>query len=101
MNTELRKNVKNEFEKDFFMFMNNAAFGKTMENVRKYRDTNLVANEARRNYLVSEPKNHTFFFKKLISHRNKKNTPQIFINKPVILVLTISEMSEIIVHEFW
>ena len=60
MNTELRKNVKNEFEKDFFMFMNNAAFGKTMENVRKYRDTNLVANEARRNYLVSEPKNHFF-----------------------------------------
>ena len=101
MNTELRKKVKNEFEKDFFMFMNNAAFRKTMENVRKCRDTNLVANEARRNYLVSEPKNHAFFFKKLISHRNKKNTSQIFINKPVTLVLSISEMSEIIVNEFW
>ena len=64
-----KKKVKNEFEKDFFMFMNNAAFGKTMENVRKYRDTNLVANKARRNYLVSEPKNHTFFFIKRIHHR--------------------------------
>ena len=39
--------------------MNNAAFGKTMENARKHRDIKLVTREGRRNYLVSEPNYHT------------------------------------------
>ena len=38
--------------------MNNAVFGKTMENVRKHRDIKLVTDK-RRNQLVSEPNYHT------------------------------------------
>ena len=57
--------------------MNNAVFGKTMKNVRNHRDIKLITIEARRNYLVSEPKYHTrkiFSENLLSSNENKKDT---------------------------
>ena len=55
MKTKLGKQAKNDFEKDFFKLINNSVFGKTMKNVRKHRDTNLVTAGKRRSQLVSEP----------------------------------------------
>ena len=59
MNTEFRKEAKNEFEKDFFKLMINTVFGKSMENVRNHRDIKLVTTDEKRNKLVSEPNYHT------------------------------------------
>ena len=68
MNADLRKKAKNDFENDFFKFINIEIFGKTMENMRKHRDINLVTPERRRNYLVTEPNYHTtnFFTESLL-----------------------------------
>ena len=70
MNTDLRKKAK----KDFCNLMNNAVFGKAMENVRKHRDIKLVPTKRRRNYLVSEPDYHTtkFFTENLLAIQMKK-----------------------------
>ena len=75
MNTGLRKEAKNEFEKDFFKLMNNSVFGKTVENVKKYRDIKLVTTDEKRNKLVSEPNYHTTkrFSGNLLAIKMKKN----------------------------
>ena len=59
MNTELRNQEKNYFEKDFLKLMNNSVFGKCMKNVRKHRNIKLVTTDKRGNQLVSEPNYHT------------------------------------------
>ena len=67
----MRKKASNDFEKDFFKLMNNAVFGKTMEN---HWDIKLVKMDCKRNKLVSEPNYHTM---KLI----KENLPIIEMKK--------------------
>ena len=74
MNTKLRTNGKNDFEKDFFKLVNNAVFEKTMVNVRKHRDIKLVTTNKRRNQLGSEPNYHTkkYFPEDLLAIEMKK-----------------------------
>ena len=55
MKTKLRTEAKNDTAKDFFRLMNNAVFGRTLENVRKHRNINLEARNKRKSYLVLEP----------------------------------------------
>ena len=75
INTKLRKEAKNEFEKGFFKLMNNSFFRKTMENVRNHRDIKLVTTDKKkRNKLVSEPNYHTtkLFSENLLATEMKK-----------------------------
>ena len=101
MNTELRKIAKNDFEKDFFKLMNNAVFGKTMENVRKHRDIKLVITDKKRSKLVSEPNYHTMnYISEDLSIIEMKIT-KVKMNKPIYLGLLILEISKLLMYEFW
>ena len=81
--------------------MNNSIFGKTMENIRKYRDIKLVTTDKRRHQLVSEPNYHTtkWFSENLLEIEMKKI--KVKINKPVYLGLSIIEISKTLMYELW
>ena len=101
MNTELRKIAKNDFEKDFFKLMNNAVFGKTMENVRKHRDIELVTTDKKRSKLVSEPNYHTVNYISENLSVIKMSRTKVKMNKPIYLGLSILEISKLLMYEFW
>ena len=100
MNTELRTNAKNDFEKDFFKLMNNSIFGKTMKIVRYHRDIRLVTTDKRRRILASEPNYHsTKYLSKdlLIMEMNKV---EVKMNKPIYLGQAILDISKTLMYEF-
>ena len=80
--------------------MNNAIFGKTMENARKHRNIKFVTTERIRNYLVSEQNYHTtkFFIEHLFAIEIIKT--QVLMNKPVHLCLSILDLSKTVMYEF-
>ena len=101
MNTELRKLAPNDFQKNFFKLMNNAVFGKTMENIRKHRDIKLVTTDKKRSKLVSEPNYHTInLISEDLSIIEMKET-KVKMYKPIYLGLSILEISKILMYEFW
>ena len=101
MNTELRKLAKDYFEKDLFKLMNNAVFGKTMENIRKHRDIKLVTTDRKRNTLVSEPNYHTMNYISEDLSIIEMNKTKMKMNKPMYLRLSILDISKILMYEFW
>ena len=89
MNTKLRTEAKNDLEKDFFKLMNDAVFGKTMENVRKHRDIKLVTTDERRNQLVSEPNYNTTKYSSEDLSANEMKRTKVKMNKSVYLGFSI------------
>ena len=101
MNNELHINAKNEFEKNFFKLMNNAVFGKTMENVRNHRDIKLVISDKRRSILASEPNYHLSkrISKDLMIMEMRK--VEVKMNKLIYLGQAILDISKTLMYEFW
>ena len=101
MNTELRKNAKNEFEKDFYKLKINSIYGKTVQNDRKDRDIKLVTTEAKRNKLASEPNYHSTkcISKHLLVMEMKKT--EVKMNKPIYLGQAVLDLSKTLMFEFW
>ena len=101
MNTELRKEAKNNFEKKFYKLMNIALFGRSIMNVRRHRDINLVTDDKKSYKLASMPNYYTTkqFSGNFLAMEMKK--ANIKINVQIYIGFTILEVSKTVMWEFF
>ncbi|XP_066157649.1 uncharacterized protein [Euwallacea fornicatus] len=103
LNTKLRSQANSNFAKNLFKLMNNAVFGKTMENIRKHRIVKLVNNWDLRygaKNLISNPNFHSVvkFSEQLVAiELNKSN---LIFNKPLYIGMCILDISKLLMYEF-
>ena len=101
LNTYLRSQAKNNFEKDFFKLMNNSVFGKTMENIRNRVNVKLVTSEEQLRKLAAKPNFKgppKIFNENLVSVHMKKTS--LTMNKPVYLGMCILDLSKTLMFDF-
>ena len=65
--------------------MNNAVFGKTMENIRKDRNIKIVPTDKKRNKLVSEPNYHIINYISENLSLIEMNKTKVKMNKPILM----------------
>ena len=103
MNTEFRKQAKNDFEKNFYKLMNNSVFGKTMENLRNRVDIKIVRSNEKDKIrkLVASPlyARHVIFTNDLVGIDMHKS--RLLLNKPVYTGMTILDKSKILMYDFF
>ena len=99
-NTEKRKHAKNPFEQDFFELMNNSVFGKTMENLRKRVNVNLVTDEKKLDKLTSKPTyvSSKIFNEDLMAAHKIKET--LTLNRPAYVGMCILDLSKTLMYVF-
>lgn len=104
LNTEMRAKATNDFEKELYKLMNNAIFGKCMENVRSRVDIRLKTNWDGRGgarELIAKPnfKRNTIFDENLVAIEMAQTS--ILMNKPVSVGMAILDISKVVMYEYY
>ena len=100
-NTNMRTKSKNDFEKDLYKLMNNAVFGKTMENVRGRVNITLHSeNEKLKDKHIAKPQYVTSktFGENLIAIQMQ--LPKVILNKPIAVGACILDLSKLHMYQF-
>ena len=100
-NTQKRNQAVNDFEKDFYKLLNNAFYGKTMENVRNRLKIKFVKKDDYRE-IVKQQSKLTFngihkSYENCDSYTFKQN--EVLMDKPIYLGFTVLELSKLHMYE--
>ena len=100
-NTQKRMEATNEADKKLFKLLNNAVFGKTMENMRKRMKIRIIKKPKDFLKYASRPTyiNHNIFGKNLVKIHEKKEL--LTLNKPIYVGCTVLELSKLTMYEFY
>lgn len=104
LNTAMRAKANNDFEKELYKLMNNAIFGKSMENVRSRVDIKLKTKWDGRygaRELIAQPnfKRRTIFDENLAAVEMKQT--RIVMNKPISVGMAILDISKVVMYEYY
>ena len=102
-NTQKRTVAKTNFEKDLFKLMNNAFFGKTMENVRDRTNLEFIDHSQIDQIIKRQSK---LSFKGIVDHYSKFSVykfdkEKTVFDKPIYLGFTVLELSKLLMYEFY
>jgi len=103
LNTHFRTLAKNDFEKNLYKLMNNAVFGKTMENVRNRVNVKLLTHWDGRysaKAIIAKPNFHSrsIFLENLIAVELRKLEVKFY--KPIYVGMCILDISKTCLYEF-
>ena len=102
-NTQKRTVAKTNFEKDLYKLMNNAFFGKTMENVRDRTNLEFIDHSQIDQIIKRQSK---LSFKGIVDHYSKFSVykfdkEKTVFDKPIYLGFSVSELSKLLMYEFY
>uniref|UniRef100_UPI00358F3F6D uncharacterized protein n=1 Tax=Myxine glutinosa TaxID=7769 RepID=UPI00358F3F6D len=100
-NTQRRTESKTDFEKDFYKLMNNAVFGKTMENVRKRQNIRLSTSWKQASKLINRPsftRAEVFTENFCAIHLIKES---IEMDKPIYIGTSILDLSKSLMYDYF
>ncbi|KYM97826.1 hypothetical protein ALC62_11480 [Cyphomyrmex costatus] len=103
LNTRFRMSSNNDFERNLYKLMNNAVFGKTMENVRDYKDVRLITHWDGRyglEAMIAKPNfcSRSIFSENLVAVELRKL--EVKLNKPIYVGMCILEISRFVCMNF-
>ncbi|KAK0056091.1 hypothetical protein Bpfe_014492 [Biomphalaria pfeifferi] len=99
-NTEKRKQSSDVSQKDFFKLMNNSVYGKTLENVRKYKNVKLVTDKEKLKKLTCKPLYECFRIinKDLVALELRQRTVKL--DKPIHVGVTVLDLAKAFIYKF-